>query len=232
MNVPVTRSLLHERDVVLVWAAGLISMTGNLAMFVALPVAVFSSTGSSWATAMTALAGAAPTVLVGQVGGVVADRVDRRGLLAAANVAMAMLTCAFLVLPAGAWWPFAVVNLLVMSAAQFAGPAEHALLGDLIPPSRLGEGASLNALNNNLARLVGPAVGGLVSAQFGFGATVVLDAVTFLIAAVLVLLVSRSRPLVPGRDPSRSGSSRSGWRGRDGSGLTQSCVRWFFWLRW
>ena len=111
---------------------------------------------------------------------------------------MAMLTCAFLVLPAGAWWPFAVVNLLVMSAAQFAGPAEHALLGDLIPPSRLGEGASLNALNNNLARLVGPAVGGLVSAQFGFGATVVLDAVTFLIAAVLVLLVSRSRPLVAG----------------------------------
>ena len=198
MNVPVTRSLLHERDVVLVWAAGLISMTGNLAMFVALPVAVFSSTGSSWAIAMTALAGAAPTVLVGQVGGVVADRVDRRGLLAAANVAMAMLTCAFLVLPAGAWWPFAVVNLLVMSAAQFAGPAEHALLGDLIPPSRLGEGASLNALNNNLARLVGPAVGGLVSAQFGFGATVVLDAVTFLIAAVLVLLVSRSRPLVAG----------------------------------
>lgn len=79
MNVPVTRSLLHERDVVLVWAAGLISMTGNLAMFVALPVAVFSSTGSSWATAMTALAGAAPTVLVGQVGGAVADRVDRRG---------------------------------------------------------------------------------------------------------------------------------------------------------
>jgi predicted MFS family arabinose efflux permease len=191
MASPVPSSLLRDRDVALVWAAGLISMAGNLAMFVALPVAVFDSTGSPWATAVTALAGAAPTVLVGQVGGVVADRVDRRWLLATANVVMAVLTCAFLVLPAGVWWPLAVVNLLVTSAAQFAGPAEHALVGELVPPSRLGEGASLNALNNNIARLVGPAVGGLVFAQLGFRATVVLDTVTFLIAAALVAHVSR-----------------------------------------
>jgi predicted MFS family arabinose efflux permease len=124
--------------------------------------------------------------------------VDRRRLLAAANVVMAVLTCAFLVPPAGVWWPFAVVNLLVMSAAQFAGPAEHALVGNLVPPSRLGEGASLNALNNSIARLVGPALGGLVFAQLGFRATVVLDAVTFLIAAALVALVSRRRRGIDG----------------------------------
>jgi predicted MFS family arabinose efflux permease len=199
MAFPVSSTLLRNRDLALVWAAGLISMTGNLAMFVALPVGVFDSTGSSWATAVTALAGAAPAVLVGQVAGVAADRVDRRRLLAAANVVMAVLTCAFLVLPAGVWWPFAVVNLLVMSAAQFAGPAEHALVGDLVPPGRLGTGASLNALNNNIARLVGPALGGLVFAQLGFRATVVLDAVTFLIAAALVALVSRRRRVAAGR---------------------------------
>jgi predicted MFS family arabinose efflux permease len=198
MAFPASSTLLRDRDVALVWAAGLISMTGNLAMFVALPVAVFDSTGSSWATAVTALAGAAPAVLVGQVAGVAADRVDRRRLLAAANVVMAVLTCAFLVLPAGVWWPFAVVNLLVMSAAQFAGPAEHALVGDLVPPSRLGEGASLNALNNNIARLVGPALGGLVFSHLGFRATVALDAVTFLIAAALVGLVSRRRRVAEG----------------------------------
>ncbi|GAA4419652.1 MFS transporter [Georgenia halophila] len=186
-------SLLRNRDVALLWTAGLISLTGNLAMFVALPVAVFSSTSSAWATAATALAGAAPAVLVAQFAGVVADRVDRRRLLAAANVAMAVLTCAFLVLPDGSWWPYAAVNLIVMSAAQFVGPAEHALLGDLIPPSRLGEGASLNSLNNNIARLVGPALGGWVFAQLGFWATVILDAATFLVAALLVVGVSKRR---------------------------------------
>jgi hypothetical protein len=50
MAFPVSSTLLRNRDLALVWAAGLISMTGNLAMFVALPVGVFDSTGSSWAT--------------------------------------------------------------------------------------------------------------------------------------------------------------------------------------
>ena len=143
-------------------------MTGSLAMFVALPVAVFDATDSVWATAMTSLAGVAPTALVGQVAGVVADRVDRRRMLVATNLSLAALTCVFLTLSAGQWWLFAALNLLLASVAQFAGPAEHALLGDLVPKARLGEGASLNALNNNIARSIGPVLGGLVFTKVGF----------------------------------------------------------------
>ncbi|MFT4166377.1 MAG: MFS transporter [Microlunatus sp.] len=202
MRPPTRPTLLLHRDIALVWTSGLISMTGSLAMFVALPVAVFDTTDSVWATAMTALAGIAPTALVGQVAGVVADWVDRRRLLVATNLSLAALTCVYLALPDGQWWLFAALNLLVASVAQFAGPAEHALLGDLVPKARLGEGASLNALNNNIARLVGPALGGLMFAKLGFWATVVLDAATFIMAAVLLWLVtSQNSRLIASRAP-------------------------------
>ncbi len=206
MDAATGRSLILNRDFALVWWAGLISMTGNLAMFVALPVAVHSRTGSPWATAVTALAGLLPNLLVGQLAGVLVDRLDRRSVLILANLAMAATTCGFLVIPDGAWWPFAVVNLIVRSLAQFAGPAEHALLGELVPPHRLGEGASLNAMNNNLARLIGPAAGGLLFTATGLWTTVALDALSFLVAALLVFIVSRRRPFPPDR-----GAEPTGW---------------------
>lgn len=163
-------------------------------MFVALPVAVYGRSESPLATALTALAGLVPRVLLSQGAGVVADRVDRRTLLILSNFAMALLTFGYLAVSTEGWWPLAAVHLVVQGVAQFAGPAEHALLGELVPADRLGEGASLNALNNNIARLVGPAVGGLLFAQVGFWTTIVLDALSFLVAAALVLWVARDRP--------------------------------------
>lgn len=206
MDTASSRSLFLHRDFALVWWAGLISMTGNLAMFVALPVAVHSRTGSPWATAVTALAGLVPTLVLGQFAGVIADRMDRRSLLITANLALAASTCGFLIIPEDVWWPFAAVNLIVRCLGQFAGPAEHALLGELIPPRRLGEGASLNAMNNNLARLIGPAVGGLLYAGVGLHSTILLDAGSFLVAAILMIFVSRHRPFRP--DPP---TEPSGW---------------------
>lgn len=210
MNRVVTRSLLLDRDFPLIWVAGLISVTGNLAMFVALPVTVYQRTGSTLATALTALTGLAPSVVVGQVAGVVVDRMDRRRMLVVANLVLAGLTCAYLAAPAGSWWPLLVISLALGSVAQFAQPAEHALLGEVVPPHRLGEGASLNAMTNNLARLSGPVLGGLLYGQAGFTATVALDAGTFLVAAMLVLLVTRARPLAP-HPEGRPGSWVSDW---------------------
>lgn len=192
-----SRSLLVQRDFALIWVAGLVSITGNLAMFVALPVAVYGRTGSPLATALTALGGLAPTVLAGQVAGVVVDRMDRRRVLIVANLVMALVTCVYLTVPHDTWWPLPLLSMMLAGVAQFAQSGEHALLGEVVPPQRLGEGASLNAMNNNLARLLGPAAGGLLYAQAGFKATVVLDAVTFLMAAMLVLLVSHIRPFPP-----------------------------------
>lgn len=139
MKPVATRSLVLDRDFALIWVAGLISVTGNLAMFVALPVTVYQRTGSTLATALTALTGLAPSVVVGQVAGVVVDRMDRRLVLIVANVVLAGLTCGYLMVPTGVWWPLLLISLALGSVAQFAQPAEHALLGEVVPPPRLGE---------------------------------------------------------------------------------------------
>lgn len=194
---PSLPSLLRRRDVSILWTAGLVSWVGIYAMFVALPVMVYDRTNSPLATAVTVLGGALPSVLAGQVAGVVADRVDRRRLMIGALIGMAGLTLVYLLLTDGAWWHLAVVNLINSSVGQLIGPAEHALLPELVENERLGEAAALNALNNNLARLFGPALGGLLYTHAGWSASVLLNATTYLTAAALVALVSTRRPHTP-----------------------------------
>lgn len=199
------RSLFLDRDFSLVWWAGLASWTGNLAMFVVLPVLVYERTDSPLATALTVLGGALPPVVIGQLAGVIVDRADRRLVLILTNLAMAALTTTYLALADAPWLTLALTNLVISSVGQLLGPAEHALLPELVARDRLGEGASLNALNNTIGRLLGPAAGGLLYAQLGFAATVILNAGTYLVAATLMTAVSSRRPHTPAREINRPG---------------------------
>ncbi|MDO5494732.1 MAG: MFS transporter [bacterium] len=191
---PARRSLLFRLDVALLWSSGLVSWVGIYTMFVALPIMVYERTSSPLATALTVLGGAVPPVLIGQVAGVVGDRYDRRRVMILTSTLMSVLTLGYLAVAEGPWWWLALLNLIISSVGQFIGPAEHALLPELVEEARLGEAASLNALNNNLARLIGPALGGVLFAQAGWSAAVLLNSGTYLLAAALVSGVTRNRP--------------------------------------
>lgn len=185
-------SLLRDRRISLVWGAGLAAWLGNHALFVVLPFVVFDSTGSPAATALTVLASALPPVLFGQVAGVVSDRWDRRRILLGANLALMVLTLGYLAV--GDWTWIATLSFVRSSVGQLVGPSEHALLPELAPPDRLGELASLNTLNNSLARLVGPALGGTMLAMVGFSAAIWVVAVCHGISALLVAAVDHRSP--------------------------------------
>lgn len=186
------RSLLRDGRIALVWGAGLAAWLGNHALFVVLPFVVFDSTGSPAATALTVLASALPPVLFGQVAGVVSDRWDRRRVLLGANLALMLLTLGYLAVEG---WPWIAALSFVRSCfGQLVGPSEHALLPELAPPDRLGELASLNTLNNSLARLVGPALGGTMLAAAGFPAAIGVVAACHGFSALLVLAVTHRSP--------------------------------------
>ncbi len=171
----------------LVWWAGLVSGMGNYMLFVALPVYVYRETGSTLATGISVVATALPPTLVGQVAGVLVDRWDYRRTMLLANLALVPVTLLFLSVTSAPWWLVVPVAFVQASVGQFLGPAENALLPTLVSKKRLGAANSLNALNNNLARLVGPALGGLLIAGLGFAGVVVVDALTYLMAALLIL---------------------------------------------
>ena len=179
--------LLRNRNFMLMWWAGLVSWVGNYMLFIALPVYVYGETGSTLATSFSVMAGALPMIVVGQAAGVLVDRFDYRRTLVMANLALVGVTLLFLCVLNAPWWLVIPIAFAQSSVGQFIGPAENALLPTLVDGTRLGAANSLNALNNNLARLVGPALGGLLIAVGGLGGVVLANAATYLLAALLVL---------------------------------------------
>lgn len=182
---------LRQRDFSLLWFAGLISISGNWMLSIALPVAVYTLTGSTLAVGGMMLALILPGILFGSLAGVFVDRWERRRTLVVVNLLLALsILPLILVRSADALWIVYLVSFVQSTLSQFFTPAENAMLPLLSDPKLLVSANALNALNNNLARLMGPAIGGLIAGGFGLSGVVIVDLLTYLIAALLSALIS------------------------------------------
>ena len=165
---------------------------------------IFDETGSAAMVGALALATRAPSVLLAPAAGQLADRFDRRRVGIAANLIQAAAAAALAVLAAaglaGAW---VILGLTFVLGCGFALglPAQLALIPFLAPAERLSQAVALNSVGINVARLAGPAVGGLLLASVGATACFALNAVSFA-AVVVALMVVRPRAAPP-----RQGSS-------------------------
>lgn len=174
-------------------------MTGDWMLLVALPIYIYQATGSALATGAMFAAGLLPNVLFGSVAGVFVDRWDRKRTLVFGNTLLALSVLPLLVVPQTGWlWVVYAVAFVQSCFGVFNEPAENSLLPALVGDERLVSANSLNATNNNLARLAGPALAGLVVGWFGLVGVVVVDAASYLVSAALVSLISaRSAPQRP-----------------------------------
>lgn len=184
---------LRQRDFSLLWFAGLISFSGNWMLGVALPVAVYTLTGSPLAIGGLLLANIVPGILFSSLAGVFVDRWERRRTIVIVNLLLAVSILPLLLVnsPETVWLVYAV-QFAQSTLNQFFVPAENALLPLLSDPKLLVTANALNALNNNLARLVGPAIGGVVAVSLGLGGVVTFDLLSYIVAAGLVALISVS----------------------------------------
>src|SRR5262249_24137304 len=89
-------------------------------------------------------------------------------------------------------WIVLLVAMAELGLGQFVVPAEQALLPRLVAEDELVAANSLNTLNRNIARLGGPALGGIVAIPLGLSGAAALDAASFAIAAGLVALIGGS----------------------------------------
>ena len=183
-------STLRHRDFALLWTAGLISVAGDFALIIALPLHAYALTGSAVATGGVFAASLLPRVLLGSIAGVFVDRWDRKRTMVAADLARAALLLPLLAVgSADLLWLLYLVRAVTGTIGLLFEPAESALLPRLVGEERLVSANALNALNNNLGRLVGPAVGGLLYAGGGLPAVVVVDAVSFAASAALIMAI-------------------------------------------
>jgi len=205
------------------WSGGLVSLAGTHMQFVALPYFVHDRTGSSFATALTAAAQVLPGLLLGPSAGAVADTRDSRRLLVVANTALAAVTLGFCLTAVAPWWVVVPVASLQAVVAQVVAPAELVLVPSLVSTAGLSAANSLIGANQSIARLLGPAAGGLLYAAGGLPPVALVNAASFAAAAVLISRVGRpatttpgdavqtSRPVGPPTRSRRAGGWRDGW---------------------
>jgi MFS family permease len=185
---------LRQRNFALLWFSGLISLAGDYVLYIALPLYVYNLTGSVLATSAMLIARLAPAILLGTLAGVFVDRWDRKRTLIVANLLLAVTLLPLLIVRSvESVWLVYLVAVVSSTLAQFVGPAENALLPLLVGEELLVPANALNSLNNNLARLVGAALGGILFGLFGLTGVVLIDAATFLIAAGLVALIDMAK---------------------------------------
>jgi MFS family permease len=192
---------LQHRNFAVLWTAGLISNIGSWMQTVAVGALVISRTGQpSWAV-LVAAGAFLPIGLLSPLGGALADRLPRRPVIAAGNLAAGLIAAVIAVLvAAGEASPLALLALVTLqgSVSALIGPFSQAILPDLVPRSEFLAASSLNSAQWNAGRIVGPALAGATVAAFGFAASFVANAASFLAVVVALLFVRLAPP--PGAD--------------------------------
>lgn len=185
-------SVLGRRDFTLLWTAGLISNLGSWATFVAIPVFVFQQSGSALAATLVFTITVVP-MLFTTIAGIFVDRWDRRHILIITNILQAAITAPLFLIPEGQLWIVYASMFGLALVGNFSSPAENSLLPTLAGRDQLPFANALNALNDNIGRIAGPALGAAILALGGFTTVIIFDVATFLAAAALVTAI-RSRP--------------------------------------
>jgi MFS family permease len=212
-------SVLRQRNFSLVWFGGLISMAGDWMLAIALPVYVYTLTRSTLQTSLMLMAAFIPRLALGSVAGVFADRWNRKRTMILMNVLLALgLIPLYLVHTPAQIWIVYLVQFVEAALAQFFAPAESALLPSLVGQDQLVAANALNGLNQNLSRLIGPALAGIVVGLTGLPGVVVCDAASFVVSAGLITLITvdgrpspaAAAPLPAAHDPAVPAGSQPG----------------------
>jgi MFS family permease len=166
---------------------------------------VLTITGSSSAffLGLDSFLGELPILLFTLIGGVVADRRDRRELLLisqAVQMGAAFTLAALVYADVVHVWHVLALSLITGTAQAFGAPAHQSLMPLLVEKQHLPNAIALNAIQFNLARLVGPLIAGAALASFGMVACFGLNGLSFLaVMAALLALHTRHIPAVSGR---------------------------------
>jgi MFS family permease len=187
---PGTFRALKHRNFVLYWSGQLVSLIGTWMQSVAQGWLVLRLSNSAFQLGLVGFCAFSPMLVFTLLGGILADRVDRKkALLWTQSLSMAQAAMLSYLTATGSVrvWHVALLALFLGTVNAFDVPIRQSLLFDLVGREDLQNGIALNSMAFNSARLVGPAIAGLILAGFGETACFLLNAVSYL--AVLVSLV-------------------------------------------
>jgi predicted MFS family arabinose efflux permease len=202
-----TFAALKHRNYRLFFFGQMVSLIGSWMQTTAQGWLVYQLTGSKAMLGTVAAAGSLPVLLLSLWGGSVADRHSKRNVVVLTQTSMMLLAFAFAALVGGGRiqpWHILVLAALGGAAMAFDMPARQSFMVEITSREDLMNAISLNSSIFNGARIVGPAVAGLLMARVGLALCFFLNGLSF-IAVIAGLLLMRLPPFVPPAQPTSTG---------------------------
>ena len=196
------------------WIGQIISLMGTQMRYVAVAYQVYVITGSTVAVGLIGLVEVIPLIIFSILGGAIADRHDRRSLIARAQVGSLIVAAALGAISFGDAPSLLWIYLLTGVASAVNGidrPARTAMVPQLVPPGTLSAAMALRQVVFQVTQIVGPAVGGLMLARFEIGWVYMIDAITY-VAAIVALRWVPSTPVTSEGEGSPLQSIKEGLR--------------------
>lgn len=184
------------------WFGAATSSIGTWMQSVAQNWLVLTLSGSAFYLGLDAFLGQLPILLFTLLGGVVADRYDRRRVLLGSQyiqMSTAFTLALLVALGAVQVWQILALSFVTGCAQAFGGPAHQSLMPALVDRDRLPNAIALNSIQFNLARVIGPLLAGLALASFGMVFCFTANGLSFfaVIAALWTLRVPPREPALP-----------------------------------
>ena len=186
---------LSHRNFRLLWLGQLISFSGSVMMTAAILWHVsllVAPDDKALALGLVGLVRVGPIIAFSLISGVAADALDRRRLMMvtqSASMAISLVLAMLTLRGLSVVWPIYALSALASSVSAFDLPARQALIPTLVPRQHLANALSLNQIMFQTAAVTGPALGGLVIANFGVAGVYILDAVSFLCVLIALAMM-------------------------------------------
>jgi predicted MFS family arabinose efflux permease len=189
---------LAHRDFRILWIGAGTSTIGTWMQKVAQSWLVLTVSGSAFYLGLDSFLGELPILLFTLLGGVIADRHNRRLLLQGSQVVQ--MTCAFVLMSIVFFdvvriWHILALSFVAGTAQAFGGPAYQSLIPQLVPKDDLPNAVALNSIQFNIARVIGPLLAGVTLATLGSAACFGINGLSFVaVIAGLSMLRVRHTP--------------------------------------
>ena len=185
------KSTLFKRDFTLVVIGQIISLFGNAILRFALPLYLLRETGSSALFGMVTACSFAPMVVLSMIGGVLADRVNKRNIMVGLDFCTAVLILIFyLTLGKLPTVPlFIIVLMLLYGISGTYQPSVQASIPLLVSSEKLMTGNAVINQVNTLSGLLGPVIGGIMFGMWGIYPILILSIVCFAFSAIMEIFI-------------------------------------------
>ena len=191
MNLARTLDSLKHRNFRLLFFGTSLSHVGDFIQAMAQSWLVWTLTSSPFLLGLIGFSQALPRLLLSAVGGAIVDRVERRRLLLSTQflaMGQAFVFWALVYFDAIQFWHVIVLVLFLGTVNTVNQTARHSLINNLVPREELMNAIALNSSMANLAKIIGPSVGGVLISLIGVAGCLFVNAVSFL-AIIVTLLV-------------------------------------------